>query len=228
MFHPAIGEVWLLHRVTNTQSQQKHLRTYEITPHRLESLIKSYLNRGYVFVTMPDVYKRMTHGKANPRFVCITLDDGYADNYDIAYPIFSKYNVPFCIYICKKMITGERREDEIENYRMLTLEQIQQLDNSPLCTIGCHTSSHFHLSTMTKEQQMEEVQDCKEWLQGLLGHKIEDFAYPYGDFNDETLDVLRQVGIKRAVVAWGGAVRKDIKGKAFKIPRLLVTEESFM
>ena len=225
LVHPVIGEVWQLHRVSDVHSVQERLRVYEITPERLESLIVEYIEKGYEFLPVKDVAGRMSGGKGKP-FVCVTLDDGYADNYDVAYPIFRKYSIPFCIYVCEKMVSGERKEDDVENYRMLTTEQIRLLDKDSLCTIGSHTRSHVRLASHPAARQMEEIAGCKEWLEALLGHEVEDFAYPYGDYNSDTVKILCQTGIKRAVAAWGGPVRRNTADKILYIPRMLVTDTS--
>ena len=93
--HPVIGEVWELHSVTNHLSTNEMNRQYEITPNRLESLIQEHLSKGYEFISIAEVATRMSLRAIliNRKFVSITLDDGFRDNYDIAYPIFKKYNM---------------------------------------------------------------------------------------------------------------------------------------
>lgn len=223
LWHPVIGEVWQLHRVTEEHSVQPRVRDYEITPARLESLIVEYQHKGYEFVSIAEVAERMK-GKSNGKFVAVTLDDGYANNYEIAYPIFKKYNIPFCIYVCEGMITGERKEDAIEHYRMLSISQLKVLDKEPLCTLGCHTRSHIRLTQLSKDEQRDELWHCKSWLEGVLGHTIEDYAYPYGDYNADTLVILSELGISRAVASWGGGVRKNTPSRIYDIPRILITE----
>lgn len=220
--HPVIGEVWQLHRVTTEHSKQESMRTYEISPSRLVTIIQEYIRKGYEFISVAEVAERMT-GKQGQKFVAVTLDDGYADNYEVAYPIFQKYHVPFCIYVCEGMITCARKEDNIENYRMLSLDQIQTLDNEPLCTIGGHSRSHVRLTPLNKEQQQEEIVHCKKWLENLLNHPIEDYAFPYGDYNMMTLNICQEIGIKRAVASWGGSVRRNTPNKVLEIPRILIT-----
>lgn len=221
--HPTIGEVWQLHRVTNEHSKQERLWPYEITPARLESLIKEYTDRGYEFISIAEVAERM-NGKRGKKFVCVTLDDGYANNYDIAYPIFKKCNVPFCIYVCEGMITGERREDNIEHYQFLSVDQLCALDKEMLCTLGGHTRSHENLTNMSKEAQQQEILDCKKWLEDILCHPIKDYACPYGDYDANTIAIFQEIGIDRAVASWGGPVRRNTREHILEIPRLLVTE----
>ena len=223
--HPVIGEVWQLHRVTDEHSIQERKRPYEISPNRLEKLILEYQRKGYEFVSITEVAERMK-GKEGKKFVAVTLDDGYENNYDIAYPIFKKYQVPFCIYICRGMVTGERKEDNIEHYKMLSIDQLCALDKDPLCTIGGHTTSHIRLTSLSKEQQTQEIFGCKLWLENMLGHTVLDYAYPYGDYNSDTLVVLKDMGIERAVASWGGVVRKNSSNNVLVIPRLLITEDT--
>ena len=227
LLHPAIGEVWQLHRVTEEPSKQENHRPYEITPARLESLIKEYTAKGYEFVQIAEVAERM-RGKRGKKFVCVTLDDGYANNYEIAYPIFKKYNVPFCIYVCEGMITGERKEDDIEHYRFLSIDQLRDFDKEPLCTLGCHTRSHVRLTHLSREQQTQEIYGCKLWLENEMGHPIVDYAFPYGDYNAATSGIFSEIGIKRAVASWGGKVRKNTPERVLDIPRVLVTEDGIV
>lgn len=222
--HPVIGEVWQLHRVTFKHSKQERMWPYEITPKRLENLIVEYQSKGYEFVSIAEVAERMK-GKDGKKFVAVTLDDGYANNYEVAYPIFKKYEVPFCVYISRMMLTGESKEDNIERYKMLSIDQLRELDEDPLCTIGGHTNSHVRLRNLSKDLQAQEILDCKLWLENVLNHPIEDYAFPYGSYNADTLAILASNGIKRAVAAWGGGVRKNIPECVLTIPRILVTEE---
>ena len=221
--HPVMGEVWQLHRVTEEHSVQERVRDYEITPARLESLIVEYQRKGCEFISIAEVAERMK-GKDGKKFVAVTLDDGYANNYEVAYPIFKKYQVPFCIYICRGMITGERREDNIEHYKMLSIDQLRALDKEPLCSIGGHSSSHVRLTNLSRDLQAQEIYGCKLWLENALGHTIEDYAFPYGSYNAETLAILAKIGITRAVASWGGGVRRNTPERILDIPRLLVTE----
>jgi len=217
-----IGEVWMLHRVTDSHSDTELLRTYEITPRRLDSLIVEYTKKGYLFISIEDVRKVMLGEKQiKNKFVSITLDDGYRDNYEVAYPIFRKYNVPFCIYLFQSEVTGEAKS----NYLMLTTEQILELDNDSLCTLGGHTYSHPKLGTLSKQEQYLEIIRCKDWLEELLGHPIDNYSYPYGSFNSDTIDIISDIGIKQCTAAWGGKIRKGNK-KLYTIYRRLVTEHA--
>ena len=97
--HPELGRILMLHRVTEQRSRLVENRKIEVTPDFLEQTIIDYRQRGYRFVDMDEVARVVKGGRQKQKFVCFTFDDGYADNYTMAFPIFKKYNCPFTINI---------------------------------------------------------------------------------------------------------------------------------
>ena len=216
-FHPVIGEVWQLHRVTNEVSVDATQRDYEIIPNRLSSLIEEYLRKGYHFTSVDKLYEMLKSNRYDKKFVVITLDDGYADNYEIAYPIFKQYGIPFCVFVTKDFIFKGK-----DSYRFLSESQIVELSQEPLCTIGCHTVSHPHLNLLAEEQQYSEIKQCKEWLEQMLGGPISYFAYPYGAYSIATEKNVRHMELAMAFAAWGGGIRKNVKYNLYAVPREIV------
>lgn len=219
MTHPAIGEVWQLHRVTDEISEDVSERTYEITPDRLIALMESYQQKGYKFISVVQLQEMINRGVYNKKFIVVTLDDGYEDNYDVAYPIFKKYNVPFCIFVTKEYVRNGRKP-----YSFLSERKVEELDNDPLCTIGIHTASHQRLNHLNQEEQEREIQECKQWLEGLLQAPVPYFAYPYGAYNADTIRVAKESGVELAFAAWGGPIRNAQKIDKYQVPRVLITE----
>lgn len=116
LIHPKLGVILMLHRVVEHRSRLSANSQIEITPGFLEQTILDYQRRGYEFVSMDEVVARVQDSsfvfrhsfcKKNCKFVCFTLDDGYKDNYEIAYPIFKKHNVPFCINVTTDFYEGK-------------------------------------------------------------------------------------------------------------------------
>lgn len=98
--YPIIGHIVMLHRVTFDRSVLQNNKQYEITPDFLEKIILGYKAKGYMFISLDELYQMYyTQNFPHLPFVCFTLDDGYLDNYTEAYPIFQKYQCPFAIYI---------------------------------------------------------------------------------------------------------------------------------
>ena len=89
----------MLHRVVDSRSRIAANRDLEITADFLEQTILKYRQQGYIFVNLDEVADIIEKGNTKHKFVCFTFDDGYRDNYEIAYPIFKRYNIPFTIYV---------------------------------------------------------------------------------------------------------------------------------
>lgn len=208
--HPVIGEVWQLHHVTDSVNTDESLRTYEITPSRLETLILSYKERGYEFIAVGDILK--PHKK---KFVAVTLDDGYEDNYSIAWPLFRKYDIPFCIFVALDYVFN----DEVRaRHGGMTPQQLSEISSDPLCTIGAHTVSHCRLSSLPLHEQRREMEESKLSLESFLGRPVNAFAYPYGDYSSETANLASGI-FEMAFAAWGGGVRRGASGSG--LPRII-------
>ena len=85
------------HRFGNQENGQRLLPYTDI--HDFEKQIV-YLKNLYDFMTMDEITKMLKDGRkfAKPSVV-LTMDDGYADNYLLAYPVLSKYEIPAIIFL---------------------------------------------------------------------------------------------------------------------------------
>lgn len=97
----AMGVVFMLHRVC--ERIHGHLPNNEdlkISPKFLEHVIVKYKNAGFAFLSLDQLYDVLTCKKdISKPFVCFTMDDGYIDNFENAYPIFKKHQVPFAVFV---------------------------------------------------------------------------------------------------------------------------------
>lgn len=78
----------------------------------------------------------------------------------------------------------------------LTWDQIRQLDAADF-RAGGHTVTHPILSMIPDQQLQREIFECKEELEGQLGHRVEHFAYPNGtplDYDQRSMEMLRRAG----------------------------------
>lgn len=220
--HPLLGRILMLHRVVEQCSEGKN-RELEITPDFLKQTFNNYRHQGYRFVSIDEACDIINCGRTNHPFVCLTFDDGYHDNYDIAYPILKQYEIPFAIYVATGFIDNRLPMWWYPGEQLgINTESLKILDADPLCTIGAHTVSHPKLDTLSFDEQKKEIeQSCLE-LETLLGHPIKHFSYPHGAYNNETLDIVKDNGFRSALCAWGGAVRQDVA--PLLLPRIELRE----
>ena len=103
----------------------------------------------------------------------------------------------------------------------LTWSEVKRVEEMENFEIGAHTISHPSLSHLDTMQQHFEVEESLNIISKKTGYKINLFAYPEGtpnDFNQSTIDILKNLGIKSSP----SAVPYPILNieKIFSIPRL--------
>lgn len=216
--HPLLGRILMLHRVVEHRSEDKN-RELEITPDFLKQTIETYRQQGHRFVSIDEAYDIINHGRTDRPFVCLTFDDGYQDNYDIAYPILKQTNVPFAIYVTTGFIDNRLPMRWYTNEKLgINGEALKSLDADPLCTIGAHTVSHPRLDTLSPEEQQKEIEQSLQELESLLGHPIRHFSYPHGAYNTETLSIINKQIFRSTLLAWGGNIRRG--ANPLMLPRI--------
>lgn len=117
--------------------------------------------------------------------ILITIDDGYDDNYAYAFQIMKKYNVTGNFMIPTGLM---------EKNGYLTWKQIKEMAENPLMHIYNHTLSHAALDGLSKEQAEFEIKEANKQLEDNLGIKVNIFTYPYGYFNDQAIQILKDNG----------------------------------
>lgn len=94
------GVIFTLHSVTPEPPRDfEPNRILKITPEFLDVAIATARRRGYDIVSLDEAAERLKSPQAGRPFACFTLDDGYRDNRDHAYPVFKRHGVPFTIYV---------------------------------------------------------------------------------------------------------------------------------
>ena len=157
-------------------------------------------DHGYHPITMQELYDYVTKGEKLPsKPVCITFDDGYLDSYTIVYPMMKEFGYPWTLFL----IT----DDVGKSYNRMTWEQLKEMADSGAETIANHTLSHPKLHNLpTRAEKENEIIGANKALKYHLGIDNLWFAYPYGDYDDEVIDICKKAGIKLAVTTDAGRV----------------------
>lgn len=192
----------MLHRVAEERSEPKEQRELEVTPQWLESEINAYKQKGYRFVSLDDLPRR------GP-WVVVTFDDGYHDNYTLAYPLLKRLGVPFTIYVTTALIDNQMEAWWYPGQALgMSRDELRTLAAEPLCTLGAHTVSHPQLDTLSREQQLAEIEQSKRQLEEMIGRPVKHFSFPHGAHNSDTLDICNELKINTTVKSWGGPLRR--------------------
>jgi len=107
----------------------------------------------------------------------------------------------------------------------MTAGELLRLTQGGLVEIGAHTMTHRDLSALLPRVQYEEISNSRQKLEGIIGHPVRTFAYPYGtakSFNQETVEIVRSAGFLVACTAIAGSVKSG--QDPFRLPRCWVND----
>lgn len=101
------GVIFMLHRVGPVEDRGfSPNKILKVTPQFLDHVIGLVKRSGFDIISLDDVPGRLASTKKTRPFVCFTLDDGYRDNIEHAYPVFKRHNAPFTIYLPTEYLDG--------------------------------------------------------------------------------------------------------------------------
>jgi peptidoglycan/xylan/chitin deacetylase (PgdA/CDA1 family) len=107
-----------------------------------------------------------------------------------------------------------------QKHRCLTEAELRELAFGDIVEIGAHTLTHPVLSTLTPEQQQEEIGGSKRRLEEMTGKRVTSFAYPYGKknhYSQQTVKTVQANGFDCACSNFGGLVTRT--SNRFALPR---------
>lgn len=163
--------------------------------------MKYLKDNGYTTLSFDEFYKFLVNNKPIPRkSVLITFDDGYKDNYENAYPILKEFSLNATIFVITDTI------DTDKNY--LTSKQLKELAQSGI-DIESHTVGHEQLNKLAYENQLNTLIKSREGLEKILGRPVKYIAYPFGEWNNDTLRAVEEAGYKIAFTTTSGWSHKN-------------------
>lgn len=99
-------------------------------------------------------------------------------------------------------------------------EQLADLTDHPWITTGIHTVSHPALSFHSKTVQQDEITGSRRYLNDYQEKQPDTIAYPYGDYNDLTLSVVKEQRLKAAFTTEAISVTRN--ANPFRLGRFQV------
>jgi peptidoglycan/xylan/chitin deacetylase (PgdA/CDA1 family) len=150
---------------------------------------------GYQTLSLTATVDDLRRGASFPdRSLVITFDDGYRSVYDEAFPILQRYNMSATVFLTareKEKATPTGRLPSLENRPMLAWREIQEMHRWNI-DFGAHTLTHPDLTRLPGDQIEAQVYRSKMIIEDALGVSVDCFAYPYGRYDRQSREIVRQ------------------------------------
>lgn len=163
--------------------------------------------RRYNVITMTELLAyRRRHELAPARTLVITIDDGYADNSEIAYPLLIRHRMRALVFVVTHRL-GDRNDwsldCELRGRRLLTWDAVRNF-RPDVIEIGAHTQTHAQLPLLPRRDVASEVRGSRDDIERELGKLPPVFAYPFGDVDEQSRGVVQAAGFTAACGLRGG------------------------
>ena len=142
-----------------------------------------------------------SHTKPLPRSVVLTFDDGYKNNYEVAFPILKELNFTATFFIVTEYV-GRRstwgEEGALCDVPLLSWEEILKMATHGM-DIQPHSCTHPYLTQIAKDEMIREMRDSRLRIEEAIQKEADIFCYPFGEYDHRCIELLSHLGFKGAV-----------------------------
>ena len=132
----------------------------------------------------------------NEKAVVLTFDDGYLSAFTRLLPAVKKFGYPVTLFVYVNNIFTKAS-------RNVTWKLLSEMEKSGI-DVECHSISHADLEPLSLEntpesrkQLFDEIYLSKRIIEIYMGKKVRFFAFPYGRYNLNLVEMCRNAGYLR-------------------------------
>jgi peptidoglycan/xylan/chitin deacetylase (PgdA/CDA1 family) len=196
-----------------------------VTPNELAAQMRYLLRRGYKPETLSEAM-------ASPRpaaALAVTFDDAYESVCRHALPVLSSLGIAATLFVPTEIVDRAGQMPEIINIptdwvgeeddmRAMSWDDVRRL-SAEGWEVGSHTCSHPDLTKVDGGALRSELQRSRERCEEQLQLPCASFAYPFGSYDGDALEAVRQAGYRYAVTLEQHVLEPLAGREAVDLPR---------
>ncbi len=163
----------------------------------LRKQFEYFQNSGIDVISLQELENRMASiGKSGKKGLCITFDDGYYSMYSKLLPLAREFGYPVTLFVYLDNVYHRASSS-------ITWNNLREMDNNGV-DVQCHSLSHPDLTVLRKKDTVEsrytlyeEIYLAKRMMEQYMGKTISYYAFPYGRYDLELVELCRLAGYKR-------------------------------
>ena len=175
-------------------------RYLSVTPDAFERQLVALALDGYGPGRLDDL-ERLRANRCPAPLAFLTFDDGYRDNYEIAWPCMREHGFTGVIFFVPSSIdTGKFELPDMRPFvarhpdamTPMSWRMVEELSEAGM-QFGSHMLTHPRLPTLTDDELAQELLESRRRLQARLG-RCDALAYPFGDWDSRTAAAAAAAG----------------------------------
>lgn len=227
--------------------------TDAITVSQLTEELTALKEMGFTAVTTQEVIAFVQGDAPLPQKpVCITFDDGYLSNYELAYPVLQQLNLKATFFVIGTTLGSKEHYKDTEypiTPHFGEEEMADMLQSGLICfqshTYDLHqwrpyeTGDEIRTNVLPLEQDTDEsysalltedVLASRTQLEGITGQSVQTLAYPGGKYTEQSEEILQGLGFVMTLTTDNGSnlIQKGKPDTLSLLKRRYVTDQTTM
>ncbi|MDH4090694.1 MAG: polysaccharide deacetylase family protein [Cyclobacteriaceae bacterium] len=202
---------FVYHRVGDSRYPSTNISQKDFEAH-LAYLVKN----NFQVLSLADALKYIKSDEPARKTVVITVDDGYKSFYMNGLPLLRKYGLPATLFINTETVGGG---DYMNWSELMTATQSG-------IEIGNHTHTHKYFLNEPDDSRYTSFKQEIVLSQSLISEHLKVlpkvFSYPYGEFDVEMENIVRQTGFVGAAAQNSGVIYSGTN--LYRCPRFPMSE----
>lgn len=236
--------VLMFHRFT-TKKEETNYTT--ITKDKFEEVLEKLEEKGYKSISFEEL-EQYVDGKIElpEKVFLISIDDGYMDNYTLAYPVLKEKNMKALISVVGWSMGEDTMPDGVTPIiPHFNWKDLNEMINSGVIEVGNHTydmhkfnkedeerdsvlKSIDESSTLYKRRFKSDIKKLSRQIEKKCGINEKVFCYPYGMYSKTTERLLEEMGYNITLTTEEGMNYLEEGSSLKKLKRINISMDTDM
>ena len=203
--------VLMYHRFGEEKYPSTNIRIEQFEAH-----LAMLSNGDYTIWPLDKIVDHLQQGQDLPdKTVAITIDDAYQSVFTEARPRLKARNFPYTVFVATQPVDRGQRG-------YMSWDQLRTLQDEGVL-IGSQTRTHPHMHKISLTDAEAELEISNKQFLKEIGQRPKLFAYPFGEYNLDVIELVKQAGFD-AAFGQNSGIAHGYNG-FFELPRFAMNEQ---
>lgn len=183
-------------------------------------------DNGYETITVSEIAQERHTGSKK---VVLTFDDGYYSLYHLVTPLLKQYRFSATLFLTTFPVGADSYDvlshldkSYPENDRPLTWDELKEMEHS-CWDIQAHGHRHLAHNNLSAQDLLPEINRSKTLIEYHLNKTVEYYAFPWGRYNQLSLQLTQQMGFKKVFTVQPGLA--SFGSRRYRLPRVEINRD---